>query len=90
MRKKNQNDLSPAVDQQQMVTHFNIKKDERFNISTKCSKYQQQKITVENFFLFFFLITQSLKEDVQRQMERERELQKRYGELQHKRDISYR
>lgn len=33
---------------------------------------------------------ESLKEDVQRQMERERELQKRYGELQHKRDISYR
>ncbi|KAL8560788.1 CDC5 cell division cycle 5-like protein [Nucella lapillus] len=35
-------------------------------------------------------ILQSLKEDVQRQMERERELQKRYSELQHKRDISYR
>ncbi|KAL8617339.1 CDC5 cell division cycle 5-like protein [Nucella lapillus] len=34
--------------------------------------------------------TESLKEDVQRQMERERELQKRYSELQHKRDISYR
>lgn len=33
---------------------------------------------------------ESLKEDVQRQMERERELQKRYSELQHKRDISYR
>lgn len=33
---------------------------------------------------------ESLKEDVQRQMERERELQKRYSELQHKRDILFR
>ena len=40
--------------------------------------------------MIFSLSLQSLKEDVQRQMERERELQKRYSELQHKRDISYR
>ncbi|XP_071113531.1 cell division cycle 5-like protein [Haliotis cracherodii] len=32
---------------------------------------------------------ESLTEDVQRQTERERELQKRYGELQHRRDIIY-
>ncbi|XP_041352157.1 cell division cycle 5-like protein [Gigantopelta aegis] len=33
---------------------------------------------------------ESLTEDVQRQTERERELQKRYSELQHKKDILYR
>lgn len=32
---------------------------------------------------------ESLTEDVQRQTERERELQKRFGELQHKKDIIY-
>lgn len=49
----------------------------------KIEIYHSSIVQSEKRSLYF----QSLTEDVQRQMEREKELQKKFGEMQYKKDV---